>query len=85
MLNAMTDEVMSVVHAFKSAKGKDVLIKEALVKLEEVKVMLRLLKDIGAISTKFFLHTLPITTDIASQLTSWARYVERNTPQDKAE
>ncbi len=77
MLNAMTDEVMCVTHAFKSATGKEAFIREAILHLEETQVMLRLLKDIGAVSTKFFLHTLPISADIASQLNSWARYAGR--------
>ncbi len=77
MLNAMTDEVMCVIHAFKSARGKDVYIRNAILHLEETQVLLRLLKDIGAVSTKFFLHTLPISADIATQLNSWARYTEK--------
>ncbi len=82
MLNAMTDEVMSVALAFKATKGKESLIGDAAAHLEETKVMLRLLKDVGAISTKFFLHTLPITADITVQLSSWARYASRNSRTD---
>jgi hypothetical protein len=82
MLNAMTDEVMCVTHAFKSAKGKDVFIREAILHLEETQVLLRLLKDVGAVSTKFFLHTLPISADISTQLNSWARYAERKEQTD---
>ena len=82
MLNAMADEVMSVALAFKATKGKDALIRDAAAHLEETKVMLRLLKDVGAISTKFFLHTLPITADITVQLSSWARYAGRNSRTD---
>lgn len=77
MLEAMTDEVMNVSHAFKRQKGKVAFISDAMVKLEEVQVYLRLLKDVGAISTKFFLHTLPITTDVATQLSAWYRYAQR--------
>lgn len=77
MLEAMTDEVMNVVHAFKTAKGKTPFIKEAMLRLEEVKVCLRLLKDVDAISTKFYLHTLPLTADVTTQLASWHNFTKR--------
>ncbi len=77
MLEAMTDEVMNVVHAFKTAKGKAPFIKEAMLRLEEVKVYLRLLKDVDAISTKFYLHTLPLTADVTTQLASWHNFTQR--------
>ncbi len=82
MLNAMADEVASVVRAFKATRGKDTFIRDAAAHLEDTKVMLRLLKDVGAVSTKFFLHTLPITADITAQLNSWARYAGRNNRPD---
>jgi hypothetical protein len=84
MLTAMTDEVMSVTHAFKTTKGKDAFIKDALLRLEEVQVCLRLLKDVGSISTKFFLHTLPITSDVATQLSAWYRYAKRREADETA-
>jgi hypothetical protein len=80
MLQTMTDEVMSVAHAFKTTKGKDAFIREAMLRMEEVQVCLRLLKDVDAISTKFFLHTLPITADVSTQLSSWYRYAKRKEP-----
>lgn len=82
MLEAMTDEVINVSHAFKTAHGKDAFIREAMLRLDEVQVCLRLLKDVGAVSTKFFLHTLPITSDVAMQLSAWYRYAKRQKQTD---
>ena len=77
MLQNITDEVMSVAHAFKSPKGKDEFIWQALLRMQEVQVCLRLLRDVDAISTKYFLHTLPLTSNVTAQLTSWYRYAKR--------
>ncbi len=70
MLEAMTSEVMNVAYAFKSTKGKSQYIHEAMLRLEDVKICLRLLKDVNAISTKFFVHTLPFTAGVTSELST---------------
>jgi four helix bundle protein len=77
MVNSMTNVVMATAHAFKSADDKLLHIEEAQRQLTETQVCLRMLKDVGGISTKFFLYTVPMTANIAAQLTSWSRYVKR--------
>lgn len=77
MLEAMTDVAVSVAWAFKTPKGKSPYIKQAARRMDEVKICLRLLRDLNAVSAKFFLHTLPLSAGVTSQLASWYHFTRR--------
>ena len=77
MLEAMTDVSVNVAWAFKTPKGKSPYIKQAARRMDEVKICLRLLRDLNAVSAKFFLHTVPLSSDVSSQLASWYHFTRR--------
>lgn len=78
MLDAMMDEVTNVFHAFKQVKERLAYIQQAQKQIAEVQLYLRLLSDLGIMSGKQYVSTLPLTVDITKQLRAWRDYTYRH-------
>lgn len=78
MLDAMMDEVTNVFHAFKQVKERLAYIQQAQMQIAEVQLYLRILSDLGVMSGKQYVSTLPLTVDITKQLRAWRDYTYRH-------
>lgn len=78
MLDAMVDEVVNVFHAFKQIKERLAYIQQAQKRIAEVQLYLRLMSDLGVMSNKQYVSTLPLTVDITKQLRAWRDYTYRH-------
>lgn len=78
MIDAMMDEVINVFHAFKQIKERLAYIKQAQKQIAEVQLYLRLMSDLGVMSNKQYVSTLPLTVDITKQLRAWHDYTYRH-------
>ena len=86
MLNAATDVIIEIALAYRTPRStaKTRHIVRAHEQSEEIRITVRLLKDTGTISEKYYLNLLPLIADIAKQLAAWRHSEEtKESERDK--